>query len=774
MGKLDLHKLRKKWRTWCLCALVVMMLLCMCGCRPTDFFTEIVISPFAETEYENSDDVNTINSPDATQESADLVALDWTETSYQSETVNTVVTYSSTPNVDLTTHHSYFSFSSIFKGTESSDGVRLIFSTKDEEDQPDEESDADEEDESNEEQETISRGADEVDESEQTTNTSSDVAQASGDHQNEEGEEAEDATGGDEGETDAGGEAGEEGAGSSEGDEEGTGGYGDEGSGGSGDGDDGQEEDPYAGYDGTVKEYDPNDAFATVQAAANGTVAVIGSNAAIMVQALGGKGAISAMTQYAYDGVDSNGDSQLTASTFAELFADQLVDGFEDSCILWKEDGSRSALLKDIDALVEACGEGGVIVYEQTLGSQTTLFNEEQRKHLQAADIQMVPVDYSTVQGIVDAAKAIGKALKGSETCEKDASSLASTYTSTMKKIIKACGATHGNTLATGQIYCRSMTMTTYSASTGLTTTPATTNCYIAVDSECGVVYRSSYGTDVDSTDILLFCNDDYTSTPLLYWEQVAGVWNGMSDSVACGLRLCWPLYRIGCEPTYFTNYSSTGAFAAWTNANYVKGLYLNYTDSSTASGLFILYDGLGTKHVPYFIVSPSDGKTAAEVKELTVNSMLSWINTGVYTPYSILLQDASIFSSSSTSSLGVTTVGCPYGVSMSRTEWTGNPYMTAGLSASDTVRENPCGLVSKWTEGNMESVLEAIWLTDLYSKSPDGCDYTPVTDMSDFSVVIGEYTCTTTKEAVVAFYKTFYDVDVTKYYNDIVTDEGL
>ena len=104
------------------------------------------------------------------------------------------------------------------------------------------------------------------------------------------------------------------------------------------------------------------------------------------------------------------------------------------------------------------------------------------------------------------------------------------------------------------------------------------------------------------------------------------------------------------------------------------------------------------------------------------------------------------------------------------------NAFTDDGMSAEESVRENPNGLLGMWTsfDGSMESVLEPVWLAQVYSKAPVHSLYEPKTDMSDFSVELGDTSCGSFKDAVETFYDTFYRYDVSGVYSDVVPDEGL
>ncbi len=745
----------------CLSACALLFVLCaLSGCKATDFFTEIVITPTSEVEAQDTEQVTHVNTPDAEVENSMLVALDWSTEAEPSVTVQSLVVYSATPTSELEARHSIYDVDARFAGIEASDAVNFVFDAT----------------------------------SELTFETSD--GEASG----LEGSAASDATAEpaqSEAEPEAGeGEASDEAADSADSSLEGANDGGDADTSGQADSDaetDGNTELEDSGYGAEVSEYNPDDAFAEVQHA--DAVAVLGTNAAVMVQMLGGKGAICAMSEYAYEGKTSAGKAGTTASSFAETFSEQLTSGFAASALLWEEDGSSPSNLTDVDALVEACGEGGVIVYEQTLGSQETLFNKKQRQKLAAANIQLVPVSFATVTGITDAAAAIGEALSESAACEKDAAAMAKSYTKAIKAIVKATVATHGTTLASGQLYGRSSILTTYTSAPVKSVQPATTYTYIATTADTGVKFTNDYG--VDASSVLLFSTDDYESTPLLYWCQVAGVWNGAYQGAVTGTQMLWPLYRV-LPSTSSISGGTSGATTSWLGAkkkldaaisssgttDYVLVNTMRYATTVTASANESQVDGVGTSSVPYLIVSGTSSLSAADVKARVVSSMTSYLSDGSVTPYSILPQNLSVLGGSNMA--GLTTMGATVRGVNNSTTWLGCAFVSeadggdaeVALSAEDVVRENPAGLLGAWTEGNAESVLEAVWLAEIYSAAAEGSDYEPVTDMSSFSVTIGEgldeqTTCTSFKELVLAFYETYYGVSLSSAtYAKVVTDE--
>lgn len=704
-------------------ALMLVMSYGLTACKPTDFFTEVVISPFAQTVDYDNPQKTVVNSPDAEEESGNLSALQWTDESSRSEEVQNLVVYGSEPTSTLTTHHSIFDLYPLFPGIEASDSVRLLFDAT---------ADFDHESQTN-------------DTSESVRDAVSRSAGANASQQSNQATSSVDAAGG------AAGGASETG-GNPNGD---TADQNNAGGGEGPKGDNGPSDDPYAGYDGTVTVYDPNNAFAQVNRV--NYLAVLGQDIAVLAQSIGGAGAISAMSEYAYNGLDSATGQTKTYRRFVDIFGGEMPEAFQANGLLWSKDGSSPADVKDIDALVAACGQNGVIVYDQTLGNQTTLFSLDQRKRLQAAGIQLVPVDLSTVQGILDAARVVGDALSESTECAQNSSAMATTYVQSVNNIVKSVAATNGGYLAS--MIGGFRLLTTYNECPVGSYRSNNVYSYIATESETGLSYTDA---SVSTSGIVLFANNStFMDTPLSFWQQAAGIWdNTYASSSSTGLQVLWPLFS-SVDATTLTGGASDGARSRW------LGTTNRMIGEPVALGVGEVSHGLGSDEVPYLVVCASDGKSAGQVKSAVVASMASYDTSGVLTPYSALNYN---YSNGVPSVDGLISTLGSTGGKTARSPF----YTDTGLSLSDVVRENPVGLLGSWTEGTMESVLEAVWLADVYSTSPDGCDYDPVTDMSSFSVNIGGKTCTTTQQAVLAFYQTFYRCDASGVYAGIVTDEGL
>jgi hypothetical protein len=727
-------------------ALSLVMALALCACKPTDFFIEVVITPFSDVVDEKNSQVNVVNSPDATEESAKLTALDWTDESPQSLDVENLTTYSDAPVSTLTTHHSIFDIHPRFPGIMASDAVRLVFDNKSD---LDHESEADELDESILEAVSRSAGGSESQDSGEVAPSEAVTGEGAGEGiLGEGGGDAEEAGGDPDGSTSDPGTPGE----------------------GTGPGDsDGTEEDPYGGYNGEVAVYNPGDGFARVNRVDH--LAVLGTDVAVLAQSLGGAGAICAMNEYAWYGLDAMGVRTTTYASFVDVFSGEMPAGFEQGGLLWSADGARPANVRSIDALIAACGQKGVIVYDQTMGTSESLFSLDQRRRLQASEIQLVPVDMSTVQGMLDAAQVIGEALSESEECVQDALAMSRSYIRAVNDIVRSVAATNGGWLAQRNAAGSSL-LTAYNSPPVTNTRYLRTFGYIATDSEQGLRYT---GGSIDASGVTLFGNNSaWMSTPLSFWMQAAGVHDNTTGGYPyTGLMLFWPFYNnVDQITTTLVGGQSGGAWSRWLGSSYATlGPAITLINGEDPGRMATVGEGwgLGSAQVPYLIVCASGGKTAAEVKGAVVDSMLSYDSGGPLTPYSVLPYSSSFIPLASVGdNTFVSTIGSTNGNTHE------SPFYMAGLAVDSVVRENPVGLLGSWIEGNMESVLEAIWLADIYSKSPAGCDYDPITSMSRFSVDIGGVTCTTTRAAVLQFYQTFYRCDASAAYEYIVTDEGL
>ncbi|MDO4183225.1 MAG: hypothetical protein Q4E12_06450 [Coriobacteriia bacterium] len=742
-------------------ALFALVLACgLCSCKPTDFFTEIIITPFSDVVDENNPEKNVVNSPDATEESKTLAALEWAQESERSEAVQSLVVYSSSPIVQLTTHHTIYDLNPLLTSVEASNGVQLVHN-------PEAELDASANGGTQQPQESEAQATGETDQTSEDAPLQPDT-QASPDAPATSGVVRQDLS-------NVGGNTsnGNSGTGSNtnqaNGDASGNNSQGDDGGQNSGEGESendnpGPQPDPSGGYGGSVNVYNPGDAFQAVPKA--DSLGVIGDDLATLVQAIGGSGSVAALTESAYYGYEP----RTTAGCFRDVFGgtgEIDVYDYDANRVLWHNSGSNPEDLKSVEALVNACGQDGVIFYDQRVGDQYSLFTDAQREALFNANITLVPVELSSVQGLLDAAAAVGDSLEGSATAANDSQAMAKTYREAVSSITKGSADAHGGGLASANGGLTFTKLSAYNSCPVYTSVYTRVFAYVATDYETGISSSSS----VDPSDGLLFVRANPNNSPLFFWMQAAGVYSravGSNYDTSQQYKLLWPL-----RDQLWTGFTAlkSGVYTTWLNSG--KSYESNMEGAEDNAGSGQTNFGLGSEQVPYLVVSASPGYTSKDVKDAVVNSMYKGGN-GAITPYAAwrYLGGSADAGSGNTPAPAsnpqlFSTIGSTMGTTAE------SPFYT-GLKLAATVRENPCGLLGNWTEGSMESVLEAVWLTDLYSHSATGCAYEPINSMENFQVTIGGIACTTTEEAVKAFYSTFYRVseeNLDAYFNAAVPD---
>ncbi len=680
------------------CALVASCTTLLCSCRPTDFFTEVIISPFADQVDEDNPQRLIVNDPQAEQETDQLSALDWSDNSSRSTQVQNLVTYSDNPTTNMNAFRSVFDLDPRFMGVQSSEAVQLDFS------QPSS-----------------------VSESDSQTPVESDLSpQERSDLQGEaarsEGvEQVQQASGTGDNPADSGADKGEGGT---------------EGSSG--------------GYNGERKIYDPNNGFAEPPHADK--IAACGQ-AAVMVEALGGGEALAAMDSNTYYGTNTS-----SVGSFAEVFGDELPSDFAQTALLWSGSGTSPSNLTDAEALASACGEGGVIVYDQGEGDLESRFSTEALEVLDRAGITYIPVDFSTVQGMLDAANVIGEVLSESPYAPL-AKSNAEAYWKTVDDLVTQAADSHGGALAArDESTSGTRLLSTYNSCPVSSWRTNHTFSAFGTSYVRGIGYTNgSYALDSESG--LLFTGST-ASSPLSFWAQAAGVWNRGADVVSSGSPKndTAMLYGVVTGARFDSSFFSS-ASGAPELTRCVSSVLLGTEDRIGTTSDSNFGDGLGSAAFPYLIVSASGNSTSDQVKQSVVAQMLS---SDPLNPYSILpwnKQSPNNMLSTEFSSISI--------IGSTTDNAKGSVFHDQGVSASDTVRANPSGLLGSWTAGSMESVLETVWLARIYSAAPANSDYSPICS----------YSVQQLEDAVMGFYETFYRMEASEAqsaYERVVTDEGL
>lgn len=772
---LSLHA--KRLMRGCITAFLAIAVACgMAGCKTTDFFTEVLISPDASTIDADNPDKTIVNSPSASKESDALSALEWSDNSTTTQDEENLVTYSKKPNSTLNTQHSYYDPKPLFPGIKSSDGVRLVFNAK---------ADLDHE---------VDNVQGDGNDAMQSVSSSNSGKQTTVQSVNQGDSNSKVVTGGDNGSGAASGgtDQAQEEQGKGESDTKSGEGDGGDNGGGDGSGDTegkgdstdpsdnkGDTTDKHGGFGGSLTVYDPNNAKAEIPQA--DSIVAIGKRVAVMVQAIGGEGSVCAMSKDAYNGKDTG-----TTKSFKDVFGDECSK----NVVAWDNDDSSIKKIK-ISKITKNLKGKTLILYDQDLvdgddDPNKTFFTEKQLEALDKAGvIGFAPLSFDTEYGIVDAAYYVGKALKSSDNLKNGWSSedMATSYVDAVNSIVKGTIAT--NTGKGNWVYGKGSANKKNTDYKGSSLSKNGTETYIhsiiVTDAQRGLDYTGEKGK-VDASDIILFAGyGQYKYSPLGFWMQAAGVADslsvqnsvGTSSDGAVSPKFLTLLWGTSASDTISKKNikGSSGAYVNWHGSvSDMSAGGLNNTDGGKQYG-----GGLGSQNMPYLIVNGSqDGKLSAKaVKKALVKSIN---NASEYTPYSAFEYSEEVskaiapYNSTVVSSIGDT-----------NSRQSVNPFKDK-LDADDVVRINPAGLLEGWTKGNFESVLETAWLACVYSKSPSGCNYTPEYDWSKFEAKIGDETikgsdnngdaATTLQQLVEKFYKKFYRYDVD--YSSIVTDEGL
>ena len=764
----------------CACGLV--------GCYPSDFFKEIVIDPNAIVEDTDNPNATKFNNPDAEEGSYELSALKLDEDAEPTDRVeNMVVWTSKEPSYpSASAHHSIFDLNPRIIGIEASDGVRVVAANEDSVDTVD--ASVNDDDMESSESKVQGAGGKQEEESDDTSKAESkkkegESSDASGDDGSSSGKgsSSKEGSGGSSKIDDA------KGAGTSDEEGSGDGGAGDGSDSGSGSGEGGSSDDDSkngsreivgGGYGKNVQPvYNPNSQKAKIQKADH--VAAMGQ-AAVMVQAIGGEGALCAMDEDTYYGRDGKIDATWESS-FKDVFSKELAENFEKSALLWSGSGTSSEDIKDFDDLLEAVGADGVILYLGEYGGQGQYFTEEQMEKLETASIQLVPVDFSTVQGMLDAARVVGEILSESDELAEgwNTEQMASDYVNAVDSIVEAVADAHGGSL-------EGSTATSYSASAGGASTTLKTaysSCPVDCNNLAGtwvtavvadaydgsIQYDSTYsGCSFDVSNGIVFTHTGCDKSPLSFWLQDAGVQDRSSAGGSISSKLCWyPLipvrYKKAASYQSFA-YSSSSPFGQMDTEEYEDYLTgssnpRTWVSNVQSNAMANMRMGVGSKYTPYLIACAYGSYSVGDVKDALCDAMKN--RNSLYYAYG--LPDP-VADKSTETYMGIE----------EETGSTGNAFTRYGLQPQDVVVENPIGLLGSWTEGSVECVLESVWAAELYSTRPNSSSsYSPVTDMSSFSCEVAGVSCDSLQETANAFYTAFYRYDLSsKEYSQVVTEE--
>ncbi|MBQ9000981.1 MAG: hypothetical protein IJ087_03925, partial [Eggerthellaceae bacterium] len=447
-------------------------------------------------------------------------------------------------------------------------------------------------------------------------------------------------------------------------------------------------------------------------------------NAAILVQMIGGEGALAAS------------DADLLDSAFSSVFADEGASAIARG---WSADGADSGTINT--SVVIASGASAVLVYAGDY------LSDAEKAALKQANVQVCliyPMTNTTY--IKKDAKTIGDMLAQSKKVAPgwDSAGMAASYVTFFDDLVQAaCAKANGSatTLAGTATYeLKNATPYGYNSSAKYT---------LLLD---GYDTSARYSADIDGwtpdSNGAALATVGYATTPASFYIQAGGLVNtaAYKSGGEAGQIVAW---QFNSNDAPFSksewDYSSGGSVdksldvsvnmaGAWD-----KSLFTSFkTTSSSADGTFAIEGSFGTSSFPKVIAATQRVKD-----KLIENSAKA---SGIYHPYKLVSKTEAIkiaFFGHFTS--GGSQVRSSIGVSYDESA-SGEQVFSTGSGDKDAaipdsaVVVNPCGLFSSWTEGGSpESVLEAAWVNDVVNAD---------------SAPIGW------RDYVSSFYETFYRYD--------------
>lgn len=622
---------------------LVMAACTMAGCKNTEVLTRTIYDQTAtEVDYNNPEKFYINDS--TSEETSDQVAANETSDDAENATaVQNLVVYGSEPNTQgYVAKKSAFAKNPSFTGIEASEAVSLFYSTdKDAIDyeipEPDE------------------------DQQEQPEDSNSVVASgASGKSSTSEGENG----------------SGSKGKGSNPDKTSSEGGSTD-------DADEGEG----AGAEGIVDIADTTEELSDPPLA--DSIAAFGE-AAVIVQMLGGEGALAAA------------DSELLEGRFSAVFKDE---GAANIATGWEGDGTDAGQM-DVNAVIES-GATTVLVYASSYENGLTV---KQAKRLHDAGVSFTIIypltnstyikkDVSTIAKILAKSEGIGNAGKVQD--------VADDYLEFHDALVEAGMRANGGKLAGTAVY--EAKNTAYNSANCNSDAPYT----LLVDGyDTTATYTGKFHSfKPDSTGGVALASVGTISSPVSFYIQAGGMINNacaQTSTKDTGKMVVWQFsYNHLSFAKAKWKYESDGELASafdvkQTAEGWGKTLLTTTVGQSGAYGR-----SFGTDTFPKLIVT-----SAAYEKALIANSKRE---NGIYHPYDHQEVEGVRMSGFGTVVDDSLLFACIGANDSEENLFAGK----SGNSIPDSAIEvNPVGLFSSWTEGSVESVLETAWVNDVVNEN--------------------------------------------------------
>lgn len=388
----------------------------------------------------------------------------------------------------------------------------------------------------------------------------------------------------------------------------------------------------------------------------------------------------------------------------------------------WKDDGTAQGM--NVNALVKSGAEVILVTDSSYLDDLSDADFEKLRK----AHIHTVLMyDMSSSQNIKANVNTVGSLLQGSKKAAygDTAEDRAADYVAFHDRVVKACAD------AAGGMALKSSSKQVYQSSekgdkdVGKNTEPRYT---LLIDEYVkGAKYVGEGQGDANwkPASGMAFAGAGYGTTPVSYYMQVGGLINNAAAQTTMGSAGKVPVWQFQLKSFPFKAKEWSGI-----DLSLMEGI-ANLDRSLLDSGVNVhsvtdMGEGLGCPSFPKVIV------TKGSIKEALVEN--SKKDHGLYHPYDYS-QGAEIGSVGP--SVGDTVIyTCIGGV----TDDDPTNVLSQADAFEQVIEVNPSGLFCDWTEGTVESFLEAAWVCDVVNDEASGVSW---------------------EQEAKDFYQTFYGYDV-------------
>ena len=413
-----------------------------------------------------------------------------------------------------------------------------------------------------------------------------------------------------------------------------------------------------------------------------GTIAAYGQ-AAVIVEMLGGEGALVAA------------DKELLDSEFSTVFKSQ---GAADITTGWKDDGSAKKI--DVDAIIKS-GAETVLVYSSNYQDD---MKDADRKALKDAGISMTVIPNLTNSTYIkQAVTTVGEMLSEAEDIGNagQTTDIAKAYSEFHDSVVSACVSANGGTLAGSTTY-ENKNRSRYSYNAGALYTLLID--YYDDSASFKGVFANNWTPECDGVGL---CTYGYGSSATSFYIQAGGLINNAAEKGNGDDTGTIPAWQFSANSMNFSkdkfSYSAGGAFAKSASARGSAWSQVLFTTELNQAGNGV-GSSFGTESFPSIIVGSQHAKT-----QIVKNSKKS---DGAYHPYGLAQsKDSGILVKAFGKLVGTGICYSSIGVEGS-TRGESNAFSSGQIDES-AVYVNPHGLFSSWTEGSIESVLEAAWVND-------------------------------------------------------------